>query len=96
MLRAEFQVGLGWAAAVSMLCMAIIFASVMSHGRHLLLGKNKNLITTGKSNESKVHLPTKTLVSVPLISGLIGCTFIGISAWPLQELLSAAAKVISS
>ncbi len=42
MLRAEFQVGLGWAAAVSLVCMAVIFGAVMSHGRHMLLGPKRH------------------------------------------------------
>ncbi len=85
MLRAEFQVGLWWAAAVSLGCMAVIFAAVMSHGRHLLLGPG-----TGAQ-----RLPTAAVVAVPLIGGLIGCAFIGISAWPLQPLLHAAARVVA-
>jgi len=85
MLRAEFQVGLGWAAAVSLVCMAVIFAAVMSHGRHLLLGRD----------QGDRRLPTVALVAVPLIGGLVGCAFIGISAWPLQPLLHAAAGIVA-
>ena len=85
MLRAEFQVGLGWAAAVSLLCMAVIFAAVMSHGRHLLLGP--------KGTDAPALTPA--LVAVPLIGGLVGCGFIGISAWPLESLLHAAARIVA-
>jgi hydrogenase-4 component F len=85
MLRAEFQVGLGWAAAVSLVCMAVIFAAVMSHGRHLLLGP--------RGTEAPALTPA--LVAVPLIGGLVGCAFIGISAWPLESLLHAAAHIVT-
>ena len=85
MLRAEFQVGLGWAAAVSMVCMAVIFAAVMSHGRHLLLGP--------RGTDAPAMTPA--LVAVPLIGGLVGCAFIGVSAWPLQSLLHAAARIVA-
>jgi len=85
MLRAEFQVGLGWAAVVSLGCMAVIFAAVMSHGRHLLLGRDPG----------DRRLPTVSLVAVPLVGGLVGCAFIGISAWPLQPLLHAAAGIVA-
>jgi len=85
MLRAEFQVGLGWAAAVSLVCMAVIFAAVMSHGRHLLLGP--------RGTDAPALTPA--LVAVPLIGGLVGCAFIGISAWPLQSLLHAAARIVA-
>ena len=85
MLRAEFQVGLGWAAAVSLVCMAVIFAAVMSHGRHLLLGPKG----------TAAPATTPALVAVPLIGGLVGCAFIGVSAWPLQPLLHAAATIVA-
>ena len=85
MIRAEVAAGLGWAAGISLVCMAVIFAVVMSHGRHLLLGQS-----------SGVGLPiaTSRLVSVPLISGLVACAAFGILAWPLQPLLHAAARVV--
>jgi len=85
MLRAEFQVGLGWAAAASMACMVVIFAAVMSHGRHLLLGP-KGATTPAT---------TPALVAVPLVGGLAGCAFIGVSAWPLEPLLHAAARIVA-
>jgi hydrogenase-4 component F len=85
MLRAEFQVGLGWAAAASLVCMAVIFGAVMSHGRHLLLGP--------KGTAAPAMTPA--LVAVPLVGGLLICAFIGVSAWPLEPLLHAAAKVVS-
>jgi hydrogenase-4 component F len=85
MLRAEFQVGLGWAAAVSLVCMAVIFAAVMSHGRHLLLGPRG----------TDAPAVTPALVAVPLMGGLVGCAFIGVSAWPLESLLHAAAHIVA-
>ncbi len=85
MLRAEFQVGLGWAAVVSLVCMAVIFGAVMSHGRHMLLGP--------KGTAPPAMTPA--LVAVPLIGGLVGCAFIGLSAWPLESLLHAAARVVA-
>ncbi len=85
MLRAEFQVGLGWAAAVSLVCMAVIFAAVMTHGRHLLLGP--------RGTDAPALTPA--LVAVPLIGGLVGCAFIGVSAWPLESLLHAAARIVA-
>ena len=85
MLRAEFQVGLGWAAAASLVCMAVIFAAVMSHGRHLLLGP--------RGTDAPALTPA--LVAVPLIGGLVGCAFIGVSAWPLESLLHAAARIVA-
>ncbi|MHB1446199.1 MAG: proton-conducting transporter transmembrane domain-containing protein [Acidimicrobiales bacterium] len=86
MLRAELQVGLGWAAAISLACMAVIFAAVMSHGRHLLFGS---------APEGEVAPRTPAMVRVPLIGGLIGCAALGVAAWPLGSLLYAAARVVA-
>ena len=86
MLRAELQVGLGWAAAISLACMAVIFAAVMSHGRHLLFG-------SGPDGEP-VHM-TPAVVAVPLVGGLVGCAVLGTVAWPLGSLLHAAAHVVA-
>jgi hydrogenase-4 component F len=86
MIRAELDVGLGWAAAISLLLMAVIFAAVMAHGRHLLLG--------GAGGADKAAA-TPRIVSIPLIGGLVACAVFGLSAWPLQSLLSAAAHVVA-
>jgi hydrogenase-4 component F len=76
MIRGELSVGLGWAAGLSLIAMAVIFAAVMAHGRHLLLG----------GSELKA-LATSRLVGVPLVGGLVACAALGLSAWPLQSLL---------
>jgi hydrogenase-4 component F len=86
MIRAEVAVGLGWVAAISLVCMAVIFAAVMTHGRHLLLGE--------APSSSRVT-PTPRMVSVPLVAGLVACAVFGVAAWPLQSLLHAAAQVVS-
>jgi hydrogenase-4 component F len=86
MVRAEVQVGLGWAAAISIVCMAVIFGAVVSHGRHLLFG-------SGADGEP-VH-KTPAIVTVPLIGGLVGCAVLGVVAWPLASLLPAAAQVVA-
>jgi hydrogenase-4 component F len=86
MIRAEFQVGLGWVAAVALVFMAVIFGAVMSHGRHLLFGPG--------DQDEPVHR-TPGIVSVPLIGGLVCCASLGVASWPLESLLHAAAKVVA-
>jgi hydrogenase-4 component F len=86
MARAEVQVGLGWVAAISLVCMAVIFGAVMSHGRHMLFG--------ARADAEPVH-PTPSIVSVPLVGALVGCAALGVLAWPLDSLLRAAALVIA-
>jgi formate hydrogenlyase subunit 3/multisubunit Na+/H+ antiporter MnhD subunit len=85
MLRAEVQVGLGWAAVISLVCMAVIFGAVMSHGRHMLFG--------ARPEGEPVH-KTPSIVTVPLIGALAGCGALGLLAWPLDNLLRAAAMVV--
>ena len=42
MVRAEFEVGLGWAAVLAMVAMVTIFIAVVGHARHMLLGPPTN------------------------------------------------------
>ena len=84
MIRGELAVGLGWAAGLSLLAMAVIFAAVMAHGRHLLLGGGPDARPSA----------TSRLVGIPLVGGLVACAAFGLSAWPLQSLLAAAARVV--
>jgi len=87
MIRGEVAVGLGWAAGLSLLAMAVIFAALMTHSRNLLLG---GPTATGNATAQA----TPRLVGIPLVSGLVACAFLGLSAWPLQSLLYAAARVV--
>jgi len=84
MIRGEVAVGLGWVAGLSLAAMAVIFAAVMAHGRHFLLGDRG---TTTPSATSR-------LVGIPLVGGLVACALFGLSTWPLQPLLEAAARVV--
>ena len=85
MLRAEVHVGLGWVALLSLALMAVIFGSVMSHGRHMLFG--------ARGDAEPVH-KSPSLVTVPLVAALAGCGALGVLAWPLDSLLRAAAMVV--
>ncbi len=85
MIRAETRVGLGWVAVFSLVCMAVIFAALLTHGRRMLLGARE------------AHEPvqaTPAIVTVPLVGALIACAALGVLAWPLGALLHAAARVV--
>ncbi|MDA8359658.1 MAG: proton-conducting transporter membrane subunit [Actinomycetota bacterium] len=86
MVRAEFQVGLGWAAVAAVIAMVVIFVAVVSHARHMLIGS---------TNTTEALAPPPKWVTAPLVSGLVVCGLIGVFAWPLSSLLEAAAHVIS-
>ena len=86
MVRAEFEVGLGWAAVVAVVAMVTIFIAVAGHARHMLLGPS--------TTEDTPPAPPRW-VSVPLVSALVCCGLIGVLAWPLSGLLEAAAHVVT-
>ncbi|MHB1599088.1 MAG: proton-conducting transporter transmembrane domain-containing protein [Acidimicrobiales bacterium] len=86
MIRAEVEVGLGWAAGVALACMVVVFAAMTSHGRQLLLGP------VGPGEHAS---RTPGIVVVPLVSALVACALLGVLAWPLAPLLRAAAKTVA-
>ena len=86
MARAEVDVGLWWVVAISLVCLSVIFASLFSHGRAMLLGGSDDPVRPALTPRS---------VAIPLTSALVVCAVIGVVAWPLQSLLHAAAQVVS-
>jgi len=101
MIRAEFQVGLGWAAAVAMVAMVVIFIAVAGHARHMLFGPGVVTVTASEhanlaATPSAAVARSSPLVTAPLIVGLVACGLIGVFAWPLSELLRAAAHVVAT
>ena len=86
MVRAEFQVGLGWAAALALLAMVVIFIAVVSHARHMLLGRADDATLSGSPSP---------VTMAPLVGGLALCAVIGVFAWPLTGLLQAAAHSVA-
>jgi hydrogenase-4 component F len=86
MVRAEFEVGLGWAAVLAMVAMVAIFIAVVGHARHMLLGPPERPAPA---------VDPPRWVAAPLIGGLAVCGFIGVFAWPLSGLLEAAARTVA-
>jgi hydrogenase-4 component F len=87
MARAEFDVGLGWAAMLAIAAMVVVFVAVAGHARHMLLG-------TPPTGETFSAPPR--WVSAPLVGALVACGLIGVLAWPLSQLLEAAAHVVAT
>ncbi len=85
MARAELDAGLWWVVVISLGCLGVIFASMASHGRSMLLGR-------GDASPSP---DAPRSVAVPLIGALLVCAFIGVSSWPILSWLHAAAQVVS-
>jgi len=85
MARAEFQVGLGWAAVAAVAAMVVIFVAMVGHARHMLLGP---------ATTTEALAPPPRWVAGPLVGALVVCGLIGVVAWPLSGLLHAAARVV--
>ena len=101
MIRAEFQVGLGWAAALAMVAMVAIFIAVIGHARHMLLGRVAIPAPPALPAPATAALPAAgppaapASVTAPLVGGLVLCAAIGVFAWPLTGLLQSAAHVVA-
>lgn len=87
MIRGELAAHLAWAVVLSLLALAIAFAALATHARRLLM--------SGERSDA-VAQPTPASATAPLVVGLALCAFIGVSAWPLGPVLSAAAKLVVS
>ena len=96
MMKSEATVGLGWVVATTLILMAVIFAVVINHSRHILIADKSN-------KHSKDHKPfplasrikSSRITSGSLIIGLMISAVIGTVSFPLQSLLMSAAKVIT-
>ena len=85
MLRAEVQVGLGWVALITLGCLVVVLAAMMTYARRMLFG--------ARDDAEPVHR-TPAVVTAPLIGALCACGARGVLAWPLDGLLRAAAMVV--
>jgi hydrogenase-4 component F len=84
--RAGIASGLGWAVTIALILVFVIFAAIVGHGQQMLLG------------EPGVHVEgprTATITAAPLIAGLAAVAVLGVSIWPIERLLHAAAKVVT-
>ncbi len=96
MMKSEAAVGLGWVVAITLVLMAVIFAVVINHSRHILLKNNEGENSDSQlAAPSKKKLKTSKISSLTLIAGLVISAFIGVISVPLQGLLLSAAKVIT-
>jgi len=82
--RAGFAGGLGWAVTVALVLALVVFAAVVVHGQQMLLGEAS---ATGERH------PTSMATAAPLVAGLVLCTALGVTVWPIDRLLHAAAAV---
>ena len=87
MARAEFQVGLGWAAVAAVVAMVVIFVAVVGHARHMLLGPS--------GTAEPLAPPPRLGRCAARRRAWSSARLIGVFAWPLSGLLQAAAHVVA-
>lgn len=86
--RAAVEAGLGWAIAVALVLLLVVFVAMAVRGADMIFA-------TGPSGTPVPSRPA-TAAIVPLVTGLIALALIGVFAWPLQHLLTAAATIVGS
>ena len=84
--RAGIADGLGWAVAAALVLMLVVFAAVVGHAQQMLLGE--------PALEVEGH-HTAAAAAAPLVAGLVAVALLGVSIWPIERLLHAAAKVVT-
>lgn len=84
--RAGIDQGLGVAVGAAFLLLLVAFVAIVGHAQRMLLGQ-------GIAEEGR-HRTTLT-ASVPLVVGVVLVTGLGVSIWPIERLLRAAASVVS-
>lgn len=82
--RAGTAHGLGWVIAIALVLMLVIFAAIVAHTQHMLLG-----------DPTAEPQTTRPSVALPLVAGLLATAALGVSIWPLERLLHAAAQVVT-
>ena len=84
--RAGVADGLGWAVAAALVLVLVIFAAIVGHAQQMLLGEPGANVQEHR---------TSTMSAASLVVGLAVVAVLGVSIWPIERLLQAAAKVVT-
>jgi hydrogenase-4 component F len=86
MFRSGIAEGLGWAVAAAVALALVVFVAAIDHARHMLLGE-----PAGPDERHR----TSVAAAVPIVAGLVVVAALGVSIWPIEGLLRAAASVVT-
>ncbi len=78
---------LGWAVAVALVLVLVTFIAIAGHALKMLLGEPSGVIDADPSGS--------TTWAVPLVGGLVALAVLGLTMWPIERLIDAAAKVVT-
>jgi hydrogenase-4 component F len=84
--RAGFGAGMGWVVTIAFTMLLVVAAAIVTHAQRMLFGPSAPV-----SSGSQVSVTT----TVPLVGGLLALAAIGVSIWPIDHLLNAAASVVA-
>lgn len=87
--RAGLSEGLGWVIAIAITVMLVIFTAVVVHALDMLTGGEVPPVSA-----PDVHITSLT-GRAPFVVGLVAAAAIGVSIWPIERLLHAAALVVA-
>ncbi len=87
--KAGFDQGLGWAIGAALLLVLVVFAAIAVHALRMLLGGSN--VESGERGAPAERVAAR----VPLVLGLVVFAGLGISIWPIERLLHAAAAVVA-
>jgi hydrogenase-4 component F len=87
--RAGFAAHLGYPTAGAFVLILIAFAALAGHGARMLLGSREQ--ASGPAGQA-VSPALAVGARVPLITALITVAALGVTAWPISTLLTAAAQ----
>ncbi len=90
--RAGIDDGFGWAIAIALAVMMVIFTSIAIHAFDMLLGETTDDHDTGGITGAHV---TPMTGRIALSGGLLVAAVIGITIRPIEQLLSAAAEILA-
>jgi hydrogenase-4 component F len=89
--RAGVDDGLGWAVGVAFVLVFVTFAAIVGHAQRMLLGEPDGNVPDAGAPAHR----TSTTSAVPLVVGLAALALLGVSIWPIERLLEAAAMVVT-
>jgi hydrogenase-4 component F len=86
LIRAGLDSGLGWAMAVVLVLLLVVFVTIAAKTSRMLFGTN--------SAPPAAALPVRSVV--PVVAGLCLVAVVGVADWPLGELLRSASLIAGS
>jgi hydrogenase-4 component F len=97
--RAGLARGMGWAVATAMVLLVVVFAAMFNHGQRMLLGPpDREPGTADREPGTPDREPgprdrTPISAAAPIVGALLCSAALGVTVWPLERLLHAAAAV---